>query len=302
MQISAFNIVEGVNEENGMAQMYYATEGYKEYIRYFSDLYTQGLIDPEWVTQTRDVSWEKARLGNVGYFVESSVALNSWALDRPPLTLLEADPNAKILVTPGLTDNDGNSTVAKITLPTRGPLCFIPYDVDDDKLAMILQVLEYMNFGEDKTSMFYGEEGVDWETVDGEVNIINNLSPGEKGTNFFAQNTQTGAIFDVIYMQETFAAGADYWLDDSIWSEKETYQYKQDLRSETDYDQLFAEASGDITSVVDTYFADWILGNKNVDETWDEYIAALNAEGYSEVMAELDKIEPLEDIIASYTK
>ncbi len=301
MQISGFGLIEGVVEENGEAEMYYATEGYKEYIRYFADLYAKGYIDPEWVTQSRDVSWEKVRLGNAGYFTESSVALNSWAMDRPPLSLIAEDPNAVVLVTPGLTDNEGNSSVAKITLPTRGPLCFIPYDVEDDKLAMILQVLEYMNFGEDKTSMFYGEEGVDWEMVDGEVNVINDLAPGDKGVDFYAQNTQTGAIFDVIYMQDVFEAGAAYWLDDSIWAQKDTYQYKQDLRNETEYNNLYAENNGDITTVVDTYFADWILGNKNVDDTWDEYIAELDSEGYSEMMTELDNVEPLEDMIASYT-
>lgn len=91
----------------------------------------------------RDVP--KVNQEEYGYFLEFSIAINSWASDTPPLSLLETNPEATFLITPGLSDNNGQGTMIKNAIPTSGHLCYISKHVDDEKLAMLLQVLEHIN-------------------------------------------------------------------------------------------------------------------------------------------------------------
>ena len=53
---------------------------------------------------------------------------------------------------------------------------------------------------------------------------------------------------------------------------------------------------------VANYRTQAILGQIDVDSTWDEYLAELDRLGYHRMMDELDKIESIEDMIAAYEK
>lgn len=302
---SGFDFINGVNEFNGEAEFYYSVDNYKEFIKWFSDLFDKGYIDPEFYNQTRDDRWEKVNQNQVGYFLESSIALNTWASGRPPLTLIDSNPDVKILMTPGLSNDDGMGVIQRYTMPIySGRVCYISKDVDDEKLALILQTLEYMNFGEDNISMWFGEENVDWKyNDDGDFEIINVLEVGEKGTRLFVQNAQTGKLYDTINLQETFLAGADFWLDDGIWSQngRERYQYKSDLLNETNYDNYRIEYAGPISIINNNFFEDCIYNGLDVEENWDNYLQELDDAGYNTMMDELDKVEPLEDLILQFT-
>lgn len=73
---------------------------YKEFLKGFADMYKSGLIDPEIITGDRTLSWEKVNNQTAGYWITSTNSLNSWAVERPPLTLIEKYPDVKILATP----------------------------------------------------------------------------------------------------------------------------------------------------------------------------------------------------------
>lgn len=300
---SAFDMISGVNEFDEQAHMYYATDMFKEFAKWFCDMFDKGYIDEEFFFQDRNARWANIEQERSGYFLESSIAINSWAIDRPPLSMAESLPEATFLLTPGLSDNDGNATMIKNEMPTQGYLCYINKDVDDEKLALILQTLEYINFGEEKLSMWFGEEGVDWE-FDENNNVVelNTLQVSEKGSAVFVRHIQTGVLFDAVTMQPTFKAGADFWLDDCIWRENvlEQYQYKLDLRKETDYDKVGTEYGPQCTSLVYSYFEDWVYNGLDVDSSWDDYLQELDDAGYNIMMQELNKVEPLEEMILDY--
>lgn len=304
LMYSAFGITNGVNEEDGIAKQHYATEGFREFVLWFQDMYRQDYIDPDFYLQDRTDRWAKVENSEYGYFLESSIALNSWASNRPPLSMIESNPEAKFLLTPGLSDNEGNAVMEKIAMPTSGYLCYISKSVDDEKLAVILETLEYMNFGDEKLSMWFGEEGIDWKMDEnGNVVEINTLEIAEKGARNFVQNVQTGELFEAVTFQETFLAGANFWLDECLWREndREQYQYKLDLQKETDYDALYAQYGGACFAVMEDYFQQWIYDGLDVNESWEDYLLALDEAGYGIMMAELEKIEPLEEMMKQYT-
>lgn len=302
---SGFGMINGINEENGAAERHYATTGFKDFSIWFSDLFDKGYFDEDFFYQTREERWEKINQEQYGYFLESSIAINSWASDRPPLSLIQSNPEATFLITPGLSDNEGNAAIIKNAMPTQGRLCYINKDVDDEKLALILQMLEYINFGEDKISMWFGEENVDWTYNDaGNVEVINALGIAEDGARIFVQNVQTGDLFKAISVEPVFEAGADFWLYDCIWREnnREQYEYKLDLLNETDYAELYVLYDGASTAVYRKYFEDWVYHGLDVESSWDAYLQELDEVGYNEMMDELDHIIPLAEMIENYSK
>lgn len=300
---SGFGFVNGVNEVEGEAEMYYATDEFKDFVKWFVDLFGKGYIDENFFYQAREERWATIENSTAGYFLESSIALNSWASDRPPLSMAETTPEATFLITPGLSDANGQGTIVKNAMPTQGAFCYISNNVDDEKLAIILQTLEYINFGDEKISMWFGEEGADWQwTDDGKVEEINVLGRAEKGNMILVQNVQTDVLFDAINMQPTFEAGADFWLDDSIWrgNDSEQYQYKLDLQKETNYAQLYSDINPQAIDVMHSYFENWVYNGLDVDESWADYMQALSDIGYNEMMDELNKVEPLETMILDF--
>lgn len=299
---SGFGFKSGVNDVNGKMVMNYATEGYKEYLKYFQKMYADGLVDPEIVTPKGNTSWEKADKGIAGYFITSTNALQTWAVGRPPLSLLEKVPDVKLLLTPGLKPVNGEVSMHANISPAYGHFYVNNNVKEDDKLAKILQFAEYTLFGETQTSHFFGEEGVDWEMKDGKFSKINELPSGEKGTWSFSQFGQDHTVSQLIAQEPMFEAGLKYWgkSEDGIWMKWMHKPVKEDVRNETDFHAKSTEIDPSITPIVDTYRTDCILGRKDVDATWDAYLKELDRNGYSEMMAELDKLPTLDEIIAEY--
>lgn len=299
---SGFGFQTGVNNVDGKAVQYYATEGYKEYLKFFQDLYAKGLVDPEIVTPKSNTSWEKVDKEIAGYWITSTNALQTWAVGRPPLSLLEKVPDVKILLTPGLKPVGGTVTMHENISPAYGHFYVNANVKEDDKLAKILQFAEYTLFGDTRVSHFFGEENVDWKMENGDFTKINELPSGEKGTWTFSQFGQDELISSHISNEPMYEAGLKYWNrgEDGLWLQWVHKAFKDDIRNETDFYNKSTEYGPDITPIVDAYRTDCILGRKNVDETWDSYLADLDKNGYSEMMAELDKLPTVDEIIAQY--
>lgn len=301
---SAYGFHNNVNEVNGEAEQYYVMNEFKDYLKGFAKIYKDGLIDPEIIEDNRKLSWDKVNTGKAGYWITSTNALNSWATDRPPLTLLNADPEATILLTPGIRPDGGEVQTITNSSPAYGYF-YVNANVDDEKLARILQFAEYAIFGNGddsfKASLFFGEEGVDWEWgKDGKPAQINTLASGEKGTWTFSQHGQDEKVTQWTGEEEIFAAGGKYWSanQDGIWMKWQGVQYKEDIANETEFAAIKTEVNTDIEAYVKNYIAQAVLGQIDVDETWEEYLAELDRLGYNDMMSELDKVEPLEKMIS----
>lgn len=298
---SGFNFINGVNESDGEAELYYTTDEFKEFVLWFQEMFSKGYIDENFFYQQREDRWATVENNGCGYFLESSIALNSWAMDRPPLSMSGTD--ATFLITPGLSNNEGQGTMIKNAMPADGYLCYISNNVDDEKLKVILQTLEYMNFGQDNISLWFGKEGEDWKW-EGEFEDISALEIAEEGARVFTQHVQRGRLFEAVNLQPIFQAGSDFWLDECLWrdGQREQYQYKLDLESETQYSALSGEYSEGCVAIMEEYFEKWVYEGLDVEESWEEYLFELDDNGYQEMMRELDKVEPLEDMILRYIK
>ncbi len=304
---SAYGFGIGNKEVDGRAEQFYVLEEYKDFLKGFQKMYAKNLLDPEIINDDRNVIWDKVNTGVAGYWITSTNALNSWAMDRPPLTILERDPNAKILVTPGIKPDGGEVQATVRPSPAYGRF-FVNANVDDEKLAKILQFLNFSLFGDgDKeivAKMFFGEKDIDWKwDEDGETPVqINKLNSGDKGTWSFSQFGQTKEVTRWIGEEPLFQAGSKYWSvsEDGIWMKWQHRPYKEDLAGETEYETILQEIRSDLESYVANYRTQIILGQTDVDSTWNSYLDELDRLGYNRLMDELEALEPLEEIIAEY--
>ena len=48
--------------------------------------------------------------------------------------------------------------------------------------------------------------------------------------------------------------------------------------------------SADVSTVADTFYADALMGNIDIDEAWDGYLADLSAAGLDDIIAEYEEM------------
>lgn len=306
---SAYGFTRDINDVDGRAEQSYAMEEYKEFLKGFQDLYARNLLDPEIISNDRTLAWDKVNTGTAGYWLSFTNTLNSWAMDRPPLTLLDRDPNAKILATPGLKPDGGQVQAVVNPTPAYGKF-YVNANVDDEKLAKILEFFNYTIFGagdqETMAKLMFGEKDVDWKWDEsGKIPVkINKLNSGDKGTWSFSQFGQTELVTKWVGEEELFQAGGKYWSkgQDGTWLKWQHRPYKADLANETGYEKIFQEISSDLDAYVASYRTQAILGQVDVDATWGDYLKELDRLGYNRMMDELEKIPSLEEMIGEYEK
>lgn len=159
----AFGLVNDWNDHNGQLVSRAMDDGLPEYLTFMNDLLNQGLLDPEFAITTDATMKEKFSSGLSGF------APLHWA-DIPPITdtLLEIDPEARIVYIPALIGPDGKrgySTGSGFDLIT-----FVPRSSEhpEDVIKWINAKLET----ETLKLMALGEEGVHHTFEDGQYKPI----------------------------------------------------------------------------------------------------------------------------------
>lgn len=310
--VTSQGILYGGNMDvDGQPLDWFVNPGMKDLLLYVQELYAEGLIYPEIFTLQWGEDWELITNGKAGVLSGNAVAtiwLNSWAKNRPPLALFDADPEAELLMIPGIAGPDGQVHHAKPYLPGRGESFYVNADVDDEKLADILTFFNFCNFpGDDDiiATLWCGEKGVDWEwNEDGTPNRITNIQNGERGTQVFCRNIQDGKAYEWYTYEPLFSTGLKYYVEEygGIWNKMLEYPYKADIFNETDAAEIQMGYSKDWEAARNSYFMSVILGEANVEEDWDAYIETLNSLKYGEYVEEMSKAPTIDEIINMYSE
>ena len=308
---TAQGILYGTNMEvDGKPQEWFTNPAMKELLQYTQHLYQEGLIYPETFTLQWGEDWELITSGKAGVLSGNAVAavwLNSWANNRPPRTLFEADHEAQLLMIPGVAGPDGEVHHARAYSPVAGEYFYVNADVSDEKLKNVLKFFNRVNFtaaDEEQATMLFGEKDVDWKwDNNGEIEKLSDLVNGDKGTQVFNRNI----VLDVsksIVLDPLYKLGGKYYLENEggIWNHMQQYPYKVDLYNETEADEIKTEYGKDWEATYRAYFMNVILGKANVESDWDAYIEELNRLEYDAYLEELEKAPVLTDVLAQYSK
>ncbi len=309
--LSGFGLTSGNMEYDGHITEWYTHPNTKELLAWLRDAYAEGLIYKEIFTVGWGQDWELITNGVAGMHGASSTnSLNAWANNRPPRTLLDSNiEGMKLLVFPGVADEDGHTYETLNVTPTGGERFFINADVDDEKMIEILKFYNWTNWNDNDevvATLYTAEKGVDWvwnedQTVPQKLNSVTN---GEKGSLIFIRNTQLGKFWEWITLEPDFEAISEYCYkgNGGIWNADKIYPYKVDIDNSTNAAKISNEYSTDWTNTRNAYFMAVILGEKNLEEDWDAYIAELNNLEYDAYLEELEKAPTVDELIEQYSK
>ncbi|WP_305766946.1 extracellular solute-binding protein [Candidatus Epulonipiscium viviparus] len=280
-------------DENDKVYPVKATDEWKEFLRYMNKMYTEGLIDPLMFTQTKDQLLKLGSnpeiaiagaipAGSTSVFC-STVNVDRWTQYIPiaPLTGPAGVKSAHIV------PDFGGSTMT-ITNACENP-------------EVVMRVFDYMFTEQGALEMILGMKGAGGydDAPKGAVNYI-----GEPAK--YIRNDQD-AIQDISWNR----MGSDYQPPDyDLWfaalenpdEDIERILYISSIEDYIPYGQdpekillnlsQTTEESRrivDITALLDSYLEqamiDFIIGNKNVDEDWEEYLADIEKYGIYELAA-----------------
>ena len=269
-----------MESEDGEVNRVWVTDEYKEFMKLAALCYEKGYIDPEFATNTNAQRLEKLKSGKYGAL--------SLKLEETVGTKYIAANGSNVLYTP-IVVNDQGVGGSPVYSPNKFTYQFgVREDVDDTKLAKILEMFDFMCLDEEAWFVLrYGIEGEHFEyseVVDGVgyvpkrlegievgkstgLNVFNNYwTPAEKQVSLYPKARQ-----DLIKFTRS----------------EEFLQYKV---CPTRYDltgTALSEVDGMYYSTVyqmaNEYFYNAVCGVSDIDSTWDKYVKDLNAAGYSEM-------------------
>ncbi|GKX31456.1 ABC transporter substrate-binding protein [Vallitalea longa] len=290
-------------EDKGTIASGNVTDNYKKYLKYMRKLYSEGLIDQEAYIQTRQEIESKAsedRVGLVGcpsapYVVAKKD--NSW------------DRNWTAIG--GLTEKEGQQGVIPLKSKVTDSAAFI-VNADTKYPIAIARLIDYLCTDEGILTGEYGFEGHSYEYKDLEgVKVVD--IPVSEGYKSKEEYRQQRAIIQSAFLMMTGTIGrpegavinmtnerlneviADpdnnefsYWL---LLVErlrrKENIEYEEvvpKLVYTEKEGQRVATLKTDIISYINTAVAQFVTGEVDIDEGWDNYVTTLKQMGLNELI------------------
>lgn len=294
-----------LKNEDGSADVYFATENYRRFLEYWAKAYADGLMDKEYVVLNRESCNEKFANGSAGIMNTMCAFSHTYAMKLAYFNILDRNENAKVLLMPVPTENDGSYAVPNYNISSYNYRFVVRKDVSDEKLAKILEIFDYVNFDEDAQILYrYGEEGVHFNYADPEKKIGYSFTENghygkELGIWVFNSNyIQTPISFQVNTQPYASALSA---FCDKAYEGHVLQPYKLNLFV-NDNTQAYLDAIAMYKASVDTFVSEYrtaiITGEKKLDDTWEEYLNELNDYGYAEIRETLNKLPTFDEYIS----
>jgi hypothetical protein len=263
-----------------------------------------GLIDKEFATINRTKLFEKVEAGivaatgtNMGYIDQG------WAAARPPNTLV-VEEGAEALMFPSIVGPTGERGF-KTENPIPGSpdnVAMAGRQVSDAKLVRILQIIDYMGFNPDTwVESNFGLAGVhfDWEGEAGESRILlrdfENVAEGyPKVGKFEPAVPKAMRVEDLKYTTPPLIAEfhANYTFGPDAPARQIPVRY--DLFNDAEFAEIksrvgasmsqFWRRGPGIDTMVQEYYAKVLVGELDVDASWDDWVKRWSEAGGAELI------------------
>lgn len=284
------------------------TDEFKEFVTYMSKCYKDGLVVKDFYTKTDDMKIEDFSSGKCGILIHNGGSHVQNIMQKTS----QASPHAVVDVMDMIEGPAGKNIHG-----WGGWWGGYSISSECTNIPKALKVLDYLVSEEGSMVRYYGIEGIHYTLEDGNVTITddNSANRKEEGTDRFS----VIKMDDVEYPYGTYAWGPWFgslrtYHEDSIeiYEDYSFYQWKDlaenivtyinasvklaDMTNIAVNDEEFASIMSKLDDHASTYIINAIVGEKNVDSDWDEYIEDANELGYEtaqkkayEKMQELNK-------------
>lgn len=273
-----------------------------DYLKTINRWYEMGLIDPEFITNTRTISHEKYANGKAGYI---ATQISYFNVDNPglaayfPVNAINANPNAKILVTPPEIGKMQAIPKQYVFSPLGYPFV-IGRQVDDEKLIRIIQMYDYLNFQDEGYVLArFGIEGIhfDWAGEPYESTAVRRAdAPADAAYNSFINSVWADTYLKCAYNDSQkmlmnyfqYGEGAKYATIDTY-----TYDFFNTTNLQSEMIPRYWDA---LNGMFNEYVIDAITGEIKVDDTWESYVTEWRKQGGDAVIAVMKKCTKVEDL------
>ncbi len=280
--------------EDGSIQYGPAEEGYRGYLEFMNKLYSEGLLDPDFMVQDRTTLQSKVVNGEVGAWIEMMPA----GLGTLRTQVLEADPESTFYpvgVANPVQQEGQKLYYFQANYPYVNAGAAVTTSCEDVETAV--KLLDYCWSEEGERLVNWGIEGESYEMVDGwpqfTDQIINNdlgLSPSQA----HAQYRQLNGPFPMDHWQR-LVSKTDHFLEEgavdeniaslNLWAKNGVQPAglpSTTILSEESAD--YASKFNEISTYVDEMYSKFIMGQESLDN-FDAYIENLNKMGIDDVIA-----------------
>lgn len=273
---------------NGKVIFSAQTDEWKEALGKVAEWYSEGLIDPEFVTDNRDQLRAKWSAGKIGMMFDNAW----WMVPSTTNNVLEQvtakNPDAEFAFLPppkGPAGYKGPASGQTLGLLTDGSP-FFGRDTSDAKVKKIMDIIDYFILDQDfMITATHGKQGVHWD-----LNVNGLLERKEGVTDLDLQNF--GARF--------YGMGPQSLTDKSVAiilseGDREIYGFSESIKGNYPSDQLLgypgqgalAQQKGpDILALMDEFYFNVAAGDLDLDAEWEDFQASLVRFGVEDIKAE----------------
>lgn len=287
---------------NGKIENTLTSDGYKAAIKYFADLYKEGLVDPELFTQEKAMFTAKNNLKLYGVMWDYGPL--AWKVQERPAGWKQGDIDTDfdplpVLKAPGVSKPVWRRNCYGVSLFRNQ---FVITDKAKNPIT-ILRWLDYVYSDEMSTAVDRGPLGIRWEKVGDRTYREIYVEVGKNGWTQEQENTISwGNVFPPPLpkfarnninlpkeLQITILppVGLQFNYDHNTVRDKLYEPYLDERIPDIWLTQDVAKRKADlqtaITSYVDQKEAEWVSGQANIDAEWDAYVAQLNSLGLQEL-------------------
>lgn len=253
--------------------------GLKDYVTYMNELYTEGLIDAEWPTNTGEVLNEKFTSG------KAAIAWMGWWNATTINEAVKTATGSEVDYIHPLFSNDGKSVYGINT----GVTGFRAIPKSSQKAEDVVKFWNLYADPKNFETIFIGEEGVHHEIRDenGEKSYwpifpaftewfnghyFNMVTPRDTFTTLWlCRVRKSEELYSAFERMNTYSE--DHWVADSL-------AYAPPLPAVTKYAQSAGQLAGDT-------IVEFIAGSKPLSE-WDSFIEKWKSEGGAEMISEAE--------------
>ncbi|MCC8100937.1 MAG: substrate-binding domain-containing protein [Clostridiales bacterium] len=287
---------DGYFAEDGEVKCYAIDERYKAFIKYCADLYSEGLINVDAITNDYSMFQSLSRGDENGDAIVGCVF--GWEeTDKFGPTLYEQ----YVPVGPFVNDYD----VEAGTYEPRWAYDFSGLNMSSNRICMsaacsnpeaAMRFMDQFYDSEVSVQVLFGgiSDGCVEKTGDNSYKVLDPLDPDtDSGT---WKWTSTMADNGPMYIREDteieMAQDMTYALEERVQYEEalslvdDTNYYPQMFMKYTsEDDNTMALLQANVTNIIDNYWALWMTGESNIDDDWDSYVESVYAAGLTDILA-----------------
>lgn len=269
--------------EDGTITTNAISEGYKQGLKTIRDLYAEGLIDPEVFTCSNDQMLNKWCRGEMGIMSAAwSRAGNAYL--RYDFATLQPDAEVKIILPPTGPDGESNS----ISNSPMSAMLAVSYQASPEKIEAAMKLFNFASspFGWRVTMYGIPGEFFDYDEATQQTLWTSDLNNGvSKSGKYEVTDMQVYKLFN----HAGWEAQGDGLIDaphGQMWKAGSAMRFEENVKPNVfvmfkteEYTELFGE--------VDTYFRTsmlaFIMGEKDIDAEWDNYVETYLSMGGEEI-------------------